>query len=38
MGFLPNNYKPLGNPGGGYLKLTQGEKNIRILGTLDDKA
>ena len=38
MGFLPNNYKPLGNPGGGYLKLTQGENNIRILGTLDDKA
>ena len=36
MSFLPDDYKPLVPPGGGYMKLTPGENRIRILGSMND--
>ena len=37
MGFLPDNYKPLQNPAGSYMKLLPGDNKIRILGDFNAK-
>ena len=36
MSFLPDNYKPPAETSGGYMKLTQGENRLRILGRFND--
>ena len=36
MSFLPDNYKPPAETSGGYMKLTQGENRLRILGRFKD--
>ena len=37
MSFLPDDYKPLQNPAGSYMKLLPGDNKIRVLGDFNAK-